>query len=139
MKKIVKSLDGNLLISNIPLFAEQLKKSFETTGFAKISNLVDQNLVDKFYEKFMLFCALPDDIKRKYIIEGASGQAGFTPFKTEQAKGGVTPDLKEFFQFHTPIDDTDNLTYGYPENPVVSEVEGFTELGFLNSSLKCNT
>jgi isopenicillin N synthase-like dioxygenase len=40
---------------------------------------------------------LPDDVKRSHQVKGGAGQRGYTPFGVETAKGGQTPDLKEFW------------------------------------------
>jgi isopenicillin N synthase-like dioxygenase len=48
---------------------------------------------------------LPLEFKQSYEINGLAGQRGYTSFGKEHAKGSVSPDLKEFFQYGQPLDE----------------------------------
>jgi isopenicillin N synthase-like dioxygenase len=79
-------------------FADQLGRSFEEYGFAVISNHgISDELIHRAEDKAKAFFALPDEVKRKYYIEGGGGQRGYTPFGIETAKGAAAHDLKEFW------------------------------------------
>jgi isopenicillin N synthase-like dioxygenase len=79
-------------------FAAKLGRSFEEYGFAVIGDHgIPDELIHRAEDKAKAFFALPEDVKRKYFIEGGGGQRGYTPFGIETAKGAATHDLKEFW------------------------------------------
>ena len=79
-------------------FANELGRSFVDYGFAVIRDHgIPQELIDRAEQKSKEFFALPEEVKRKYFIEGQSGQRGYTPFGIETAKGLKAHDLKEFW------------------------------------------
>jgi isopenicillin N synthase-like dioxygenase len=79
-------------------FAQQIGRSFERFGFAMVSDHgVDQAVVDRAWAMTKAFFALPEADKRAYFIEGGGGARGYTPYKTEIAKGASHVDLKEFW------------------------------------------
>jgi isopenicillin N synthase-like dioxygenase len=79
-------------------FAHALGASFERYGFAVVADHgLAPALTDGALAAARAFFALPDGVKRRYRIEGAAGQRGFTPFAVETAKGAAHPDLKEFW------------------------------------------
>ena len=79
-------------------FAQKLGRSFEDYGFAIIADHgIPDELIHRAEEKAKAFFALPEDEKRKYLIEGAGGARGYTPFGIETAKGHKAHDLKEFW------------------------------------------
>src|SRR5688572_21303190 len=79
-------------------FAQKLGKSFEEYGFAIIADhgIPDELILDA-EEKAKAFFALPEEVKRKYHIEGSGGARGYTAFGIETAKGAQAFDLKEFW------------------------------------------
>lgn len=84
--------------SDISAFSDALGAAFERYGFAILS---DHGLPDAAIKAALsaardLF-ALPDDVKRRYVVEGGAGQRGYTPFGVETAKGEDLSDLKEFW------------------------------------------
>src|SRR5690349_6315965 len=84
--------------SNPDSFARELGRSFENYGFAIIADHgIPDELIDRAEDKAKAFFALPDDVKRKYKIEGSGGARGYTPFGIETAKGATAFDLKEFW------------------------------------------
>ncbi|MBX9729991.1 MAG: isopenicillin N synthase family oxygenase [Sphingomonas sp.] len=79
-------------------FASALGASFERFGFAVVADHgIDQRLIDDAWRYTQAFFALPEAEKRSYFTEAGGGQRGYTPFKTEIAKGASLVDLKEFW------------------------------------------
>lgn len=79
-------------------FATALGNSFERFGFAMVSGHgVPTSLIDRAWAQTRAFFDLPEDEKRGYLIPGGGGARGYTPFKTEIAKGAAYVDLKEFW------------------------------------------
>lgn len=109
-------------------FAAALGRSFEETGFAVISDHgLDPALLERAMAKIKAFFALPDEVKRRYRVEGGGGQRGYTPFGVEAAKGADKVDLKEFW--HVARDLPPGHPYAAQMAPNVwpKEVEGFRE------------
>jgi isopenicillin N synthase-like dioxygenase len=79
-------------------FAREIGASFQRFGFAMVSDHgVPQDVVDRAWAMTKAFFALPEDEKRAYFVEGGGGARGYTPYKTEIAKGATFVDLKEFW------------------------------------------
>ncbi len=79
-------------------FAAALGGSFERFGFAMVSDHgIPQGLIDRAWAMTKAFFDLPEDVKRSYFVAGGGGARGYTPFKTEIAKGATHVDLKEFW------------------------------------------
>jgi isopenicillin N synthase-like dioxygenase len=79
-------------------FAQELGESFERYGFAIISDHgIPADLISRAEDKAKAFFALPEEVKRRYKIEGGGGARGYTPFGIETAKGATAYDLKEFW------------------------------------------
>jgi isopenicillin N synthase-like dioxygenase len=79
-------------------FARDFGASFRRFGFAIVADHgVPLDLIDRAWAETAKLFALPDDEKRGYFLEGAGGARGYTPFKTEIAKGAKAVDLKEFW------------------------------------------
>ena len=78
-------------------FAQKLGSSFEEYGFAIIADHgIPDDLIHRAEDKAKAFFALPEEVKRKYLIPGGGGARGYTPFGIETAKGHKAHDLKEF-------------------------------------------
>ncbi len=81
-------------------FSEELGRAFRSLGFAAIEHhgfgSADR---EQLYASVQQFFNLDDASKRAFILAGAKGQRGFTPFGVEHAKGETSADLKEFFQW----------------------------------------
>ncbi|MEA3059296.1 MAG: hypothetical protein QOE50_708, partial [Sphingomonadales bacterium] len=70
-------------------FAQKLGRSFEEYGFAIIADHgIPDELIHRAEDKAKNFFALPEEVKRKYLIPGGGGARGYTPFGIETAKGG---------------------------------------------------
>ncbi len=79
-------------------FAHALGTSFERFGFAIVADHgVPADLIAHAWALTAEFFALPEDEKRRYFTPAGGGQRGYTPFKTEIAKGASAVDLKEFW------------------------------------------
>ena len=79
-------------------FAAALGGSFERFGFAIVADHgIPADLIARAWTETEKLFALPDAEKRSYFVEGGGGARGYTPFKTEIAKGANAVDLKEFW------------------------------------------
>lgn len=79
-------------------FAAAFGGSFERFGFAVVADHgVPQDVIDRAWAMTEAFFALPEEEKRRYHVAGGGGARGYTPFKTEIAKGAEHVDLKEFW------------------------------------------
>jgi isopenicillin N synthase-like dioxygenase len=95
---------------------QQLGDSFKTYGFATVTDHgLDPALVARAWELTKELFDLPEAEKRKSFDAAIAGQRGYTPFKTEIAKGAEHHDLKEFW--HVGRDSADMLTNIWPDVP----------------------
>jgi isopenicillin N synthase-like dioxygenase len=79
-------------------FAAAFGGSFQRFGFAIVADHgIDQGLIDRAWAETAELFNLPEDEKRRYHQPGGGGARGYTPFKTEIAKGASAVDLKEFW------------------------------------------
>lgn len=78
--------------------AAELGDSFERYGFAIVRDHgISPELIARAEELSKDFFALPDEVKRRYKVEGGGGARGYTPFGVETAKDAAVHDLKEFW------------------------------------------
>jgi len=111
-------------------FVQQLGEAYENIGFVAVKNHgLSDELSAKLYEKVKEFFNLPEDVKKKYEVEGLAGQRGYTSFGKEHAKGRNTGDLKEFWHFGQYVEDNDPIAKEYPENVDVKELPEFNKAG----------
>jgi len=109
-------------------FARALGASFARYGFAVIADHgLGQSGIDAAIDDAKAFFALPDDVKRRYRIEGISGQRGYTPFGVETAKGAAHFDLKEFWHVGRELPPGHPYRGFMPDNIWPVEVAGFRE------------
>src|ERR1044071_4344752 len=107
-------------------FAQKLGQSFEDYGFAIIADHgIPDDLINRAEEKSKAFFALPDEVKRKYLIEGGGGQRGYTAFGIETAKGASAFDLKEFWHVGRDLPAGHPFRDHMPDNVWPSEVQDF--------------
>ena len=79
-------------------FAQAFGGSFQRFGFAVVRDHgVPQELIARAWALTKAFFELPEEEKRGYFLPGGGGARGYTPFKTEIAKGATHVDLKEFW------------------------------------------
>ena len=97
-------------------FAARVGASFRKHGFAVLCDHgLDPGRIAAAMQVAKAFFALPDTIKRRYLIAGGAGQRGYTPFAVETAKGRAHADLKEFWHV------------GQDGNVWPSEIAGFRD------------
>ena len=107
-------------------FAQELGRSFEDYGFAVIADHgIPDDLIHRAEAKAKAFFALPDEVKRKYLIEGGGGARGYTPFGIETAKGARAHDLKEFWHVGRDLAEGHRFADHMPPNVWPKEVESF--------------
>ncbi len=109
-------------------FAGKLGRSFEEYGFAIIADHgIPDELIQRAEEKSRQFFALPNEVKRKYLVEGGSGQRGYTPFGIETAKGYTAHDLKEFWHVGRDLPAGHPFRSHMPDNVWPAEIESFRD------------
>ena len=109
-------------------FAQALGKSFEEYGFAVLADHgIPDDLIHRAEEKAKAFFALPEETKRKYLIEGSGGARGYTPFGIETAKGHKAHDLKEFWHVGRDLPEGHPFRSHMPDNIWPEEVPSFRD------------
>lgn len=109
-------------------FAAALGGSFERFGFAMVSNHgVPQDLISRAWAMTKAFFDLPEAEKRSYYVEGGGGARGYTPFKTEIAKGAEYVDLKEFWHIGRELPKGHRFAADMASNIWPDQPEGFRE------------
>ena len=112
-------------------FVAALGACYREWGFAGIrGHGIATDLVDRAYDAFKRFFALPQDVKMKYHVPGSGGARGYTPFMVETAKDSLYPDLKEFWHIGREIPDDSPYRAVMPPNLWPEEVPEFRELGY---------
>ena len=111
---------------------QQLGDSFKTYGFATVvDHGLDPALVAKAWALTKELFDQPESEKMRGFDAAIAGQRGYTPFKTEIAKGADHHDLKEFWHVARTMDPTSPLADSMLPNiwPTVPEFrETFEEL-----------
>ena len=103
-------------------------ESFRAFGFAMVRDHgIDGDLIDRAWALTRAFFALPVETKMKYFIPGQGGARGYTPFRTEVAKGATEKDLKEFWHVGRDLPAGSPLAASMPPNVWPTEIEGFHE------------
>lgn len=89
---------------------QQLGDSFKTYGFATVvDHGLDPALVAKAWALTKELFELPESEKMGGYDKALAGQRGYTPFKTEIAKGAEFHDLKEFWHVGRTMDPSSPL------------------------------
>ena len=113
-------------------FSEELGSAFRSLGFAAIENhgfgSTDR---EQLYASVQQFFNLDEAAKRAFILEGAKGQRGFTPFGVEHAKGETSADLKEFFQWGPMNAEERGLSGNVNVNSVVEGMDEVVRAAYL--------
>jgi isopenicillin N synthase-like dioxygenase len=95
---------------------QALGSSFKTYGFATIvDHGLDSVLVAKAWALTKQLFELSEAEKRKGYDAAIAGQRGYTPFKTEIAKGADHHDLKEFWHVGRDVAEGNALGNIWPE------------------------
>ena len=89
-------------------FVRRLGDSLRDTGFVKVAgHRVDAADLRGAYEAARTFFALPEEVKRRYFVEGSGGARGFTPFGSEHAKdaaeGEIVADAGDMLSRHVNL------------------------------------
>jgi isopenicillin N synthase-like dioxygenase len=109
-------------------FAQKLGRSFEEYGFAIIADHgIPEELIHRAEQKAKAFFALPEEVKRQYLIPGGGGARGYTPFGIETAKGLKAHDLKEFWHVGRDLSQDHQFRDHMPDNLWPSEVSSFKD------------
>jgi isopenicillin N synthase-like dioxygenase len=124
----IASVSLNDATRNPDGFAQKLGRSFEEYGFAIIADHgIPDELIRRAEDKAKAFFALPEEVKRKYLIPGGGGARGYTPFGIETAKGHKAHDLKEFWHVGRDLPAGHRFRDHMPDNLWPSEMPGFKE------------
>ncbi len=108
--------------------AQELGESFQNYGFALVKDHgLDADLVQQAWEQTRKFFALPEEEKRRYLIEGSGGARGYTAFGTEIAKDAKLHDLKEFWHVGRELSEDHPLSDSMPPNVWPDRPESFRE------------
>ena len=109
-------------------FARDLGRSFERFGFAVVADHgIPADLIDRAWALTKAFFALSEEEKRGYFDPAGGGQRGYTPFKTEIAKGASAVDLKEFWHIGRDLPEGHRFAGIMPPNIWPAHPEGFRE------------
>jgi isopenicillin N synthase-like dioxygenase len=115
---------------NRPLaeFADELGRSFSEYGFAVVCDHgIPADLIARAEAKAREFFALPEEVKRRYFIEGGGGARGYTPFGKETAKDAAIHDLKEFWHVGRSLPEGHPLAQYMQPNIWPEEVASFRD------------
>jgi isopenicillin N synthase-like dioxygenase len=108
--------------------ADAIGGSFARWGFAVIQDHgIPPALLDRAWARSREFFALPDMVKRHYLVPGGKGARGYTAFGVERAKDARLSDLKEFWHVGRTLPPGDPLSRVMPPNVWPAEVPGFRE------------
>lgn len=109
-------------------FAQAFGGSFQRFGFAVVCDHgVPQDLIERAWALTKAFFELPEDEKRRYFLAGGGGARGYTPFKTEIAKGATHVDLKEFWHIGRELAAGHRFAEMMAPNVWPARPEGFRE------------
>ena len=109
-------------------FAQELGSSFVEYGFAIVRDHgIPQELIDRAEALSKQFFALPEEVKKKYLIPGSGGARGYTAFGIETAKGATSFDLKEFWHVGRELPAGHKFRDVMADNIWPDEVPGFKE------------
>lgn len=112
-------------------FVAELGAAYREWGFAGIRNHgIPQQLIDDAYAVFKQFFALPEEVKKQYILPGSGGARGYTAFGIETAKGSKHFDLKEFWHIGREIPGDSKYREVMAPNLWPSEVPDFKARGY---------
>ena len=112
--------------ANPEAFAKAMGESYAQFGFAVVRDHgLDQGMIDRALTSTKAFFALPEDVKRRYHVQGGGGQRGYVPFGTEAAKGADKVDLKEFWHVGRELPAGHRYRAEMPENLWPAEIESF--------------
>jgi isopenicillin N synthase-like dioxygenase len=127
----IPTLDIRRYDTDREAFVAELGAAYREWGFAGIrGHGIPQAQIDRAYDVFQRFFALPDEVKRKYHVPGGGGARGYTPFGVETAKGALYSDLKEFWHIGREIPRDHHCADVMPANIWPEEIPEFREVGY---------
>ena len=127
-RPVIEPVSLNLRDRDFAAFAAALGASFARHGFAVVADHgLDQGRLDASLADAKAFFALPEAVKRAYHIAGGAGQRGYTPFRTETAKGGTHADLKEFWHVGRDLPPGHPYRAVMPDNVWPAEIARFRD------------
>ncbi len=107
-------------------FARAIGESFRSFGFAMVrGHGIEPALVAQAWRLTADFFALPEAEKRRYHRPSQGGARGYTPYRTEIAKGAAVHDLKEFWHVGRDLPAGHALSASMPPNVWPDRPEGF--------------
>ncbi|MBS0584309.1 MAG: isopenicillin N synthase family oxygenase [Proteobacteria bacterium] len=131
MAQQVPTLDIRRYDTDRKAFVAELGAAYREYGFCGISGHdIAQDLIDRSYDVFQRFFALPTETKMKYHLPGTGGARGYTPFGIETAKDSKYFDLKEFWHVGRELPAGSQYADYMPPNLWPGEVAGFREYGY---------
>lgn len=111
-------------------FAQAIGRSFERFGFAVVADHgIPGDLIARAEAAAKAFFALPEEVKRAYLVEGGAGQRGYTPYRVETARDASQADLKEFWHIGRELPQGHRHAAEMPANVWPAEVEDFRAAG----------
>ncbi len=110
-------------------FSARIGASFRQFGFAMVKDHgLDADLIARAWRLTEELFALPEAEKRALILPRMGGARGYTPFRTEIAKGATASDLKEFWHIGRDLPASHPLrSDSMPPNIWPAQPEGFRE------------
>jgi isopenicillin N synthase-like dioxygenase len=109
-------------------FAREFGRSFQRFGFAVVRDHgIPQPLIERAWAMTKTLFERPEDEKRSYFLPGGGGARGYTPFKTEIAKGATHVDLKEFWHVGRELPAGHRFAGEMPPNIWPDRPEGFRD------------
>jgi isopenicillin N synthase-like dioxygenase len=109
-------------------FAAAFGGSFERFGFAVVADHgIPDALIARAWALTEALFARPEEEKRRGYVPGGGGARGYTPFKTEIAKGATAVDLKEFWHVGRELPAGHRYSDTMAPNVWPEQPEGFRE------------
>ncbi|MFM8385914.1 MAG: isopenicillin N synthase family dioxygenase [Planctomycetia bacterium] len=84
------------------------------TGFVYARHDVPTGIIDEAYARLADFFHLPAEVKRRYVVPGSMGQAGYTGLLVETAAVNDKPDWKEMLNWGRELPPGHPLRKRYP-------------------------
>ena len=127
----IPTLDIRRYETDRDAFVADIGNAYREWGFAGIrGHGILQSLVDRAYDAFQRFFALPAEVKMKYHLAGSGGARGYTPFGIETARDSRYPDLKEFWHIGREIPRDSKYAGVMAPNVWPSEIPEFRPAGY---------
>jgi isopenicillin N synthase-like dioxygenase len=131
MASRIPTLDIRRYETDRDAFVAEIGDAYREWGFAGIrGHGIAPSLIDRAYDAFARFFALPADVKMKYHLKGTGGARGYTPFGIETARDSRYPDLKEFWHIGREIPRDSKYAEIMAPNVWPSEIPDFRSAGY---------